>query len=130
MSTDIAESLPKRKFAPAPMVAKGSGKSKSAPPSAKGGKAKGASEEGSEKRIRQAVYDIRYRARREDIDLKAAFAQYMSNSSLSQADRTAVREKIFGKKGGMSEKFINGADDLALDGVASALYKVLSLIHI
>ena len=124
MSTDIAESLPKRKFAPAPMVAKGA-KGKSAPPSAKGGKAKGASEEGSEKRIRQAVYDIRYRARREDIDLNAAFAQYMSNSSLSQADRTAVREKIFGKKGGMSEKFINDADNLALDGVASALYKVL-----
>ena len=125
MSTDIAESLPKRKFAPAPMVAKGAkGKSKSAPPAAKGGKGKGASEEGSEKRIRQAVYDIRYRARREDIDLKAAFAQYMSNSSLSQADRTAVREKIFGKAGSVSEKFINGADELAVDGVANALYKV------
>ena len=125
MSTDIAESLPKRKFAPAPMVAKGAkGKGKPTPPSAKGGKAKGASEEGSEKRIRQAVYDIRYRARREDIDLKAAFSQYMSNSSLSQADRTAVREKIFGKKGGISEKFINDADNLALDGVANALYKV------
>ena len=52
MSTDIAESLPKRKFAPAPMVAKGAkGKGKSTPPSAKGGKAKGASEEGSEKRF-------------------------------------------------------------------------------
>ena len=125
MSTDIAESLPKRKFAPAPMVAKGAkGKGKSASPTAKGGKEKGASEEGSEKRIRQAVYDIRYRARREDIDLKAAFSQYMSNSSLSQADRTAVREKIFGKAGGVSEKFINGADELALDGVADALYKV------
>ena len=125
MSTDIAESLPKRKFAPAPMVAKGAGKgSKSAPPAAKGGSGKGASEEGSEKRIRQAVYDIRYRARREDIDLKAAFSQYMSNSSLSQADRTAVREKIFGKTGGMSEKFINSADELAVDGVANALYKV------
>ena len=125
MSTDIAESLPKRKFAPAPMIAKGSGKGeKSAPPSAKGGSGKGASEEGSEKRIRQAVYDIRYRARREDIDLKAAFSQYMSNSSLSQADRTAVREKIFGKTGGMSEKYINTADELAVDGVANALYKV------
>ena len=125
MSTDIAESLPKRKFAPAPMVAKGAGKgSKSAPPAAKGGSGKGASEEGSEKRIRQAVYDIRYRARREDIDLKAAFSQYMSNSSLSQAERTAVREKLFGKTGGMSEKFINDADTLALEGVASALYKV------
>ena len=58
MSTDIAESLPKRKFAPAPMVAKGAkGKGKSESPAAKGGGGKGASEEGSEKRIRQAVYD-------------------------------------------------------------------------
>lgn len=129
MSTDIAESLPARKFAPAAMAKKGV---KSAPPAAKGGGKpaakgggeKGASEEGSEKKIRQAVYDIRYRARREDIDLKAAFAQYMSNSSLGQAERTAVREKLFGKTGGMTEKYINSADDLAVDGVASALYKV------
>jgi len=132
MSTDIAESLPKRKFAPAAMAKsdkkaaaptpKGGGK-KDSKPEAKGD-AKGASEEGSEKRIRQAVYDIRYRARREDIDLKAAFAQYMSNSSLSQADRTEVRVKIFGKAGGVSEKFIVGADDWASDNVANALYKV------
>ena len=135
MSTDIAESLPKRKFAqaaianaPATTTPKGKSdggkKGGKKPEAAKGGGGKGASEEGSEKRIRQAVYDIRYRARREDIDLKAAFAQYMSNSSLSQAERTAVREKLFGKSGGMSEKYINGADELALDGVASALYKV------
>ena len=132
MSTDIAESLPKRKFAPAPMIAKGAKGKEPAPkgggkkeaPKGKSGGAKGASEEGSEKRIRQAVYDIRYRARREDIDLKAAFAQYMSNSSLSQADRTAVREKIFGKAGGVSEKFIVGADDWASDNVANALYQV------
>ena len=133
MSTDIAESLPKRKFAPAPMIAKGSkGEAKPEAPAGKGGGkpsaskggGKGASEEGSEKRIRQAVYDIRYRARREDIDLKAAFAQYMSNSSLSQADRTAVREKIFGKAGGMTEKYSGGANELAVDGVANALYKV------
>ena len=135
MSTDIAESLPKRKFAQAaianaPATTTPKGKSEGGkkggkkPEAAKGGGGKGASEEGSEKRIRQAVYDIRYRARREDIDLKAAFAQYMSNSSLSQAERTAVREKLFGKSGGMSEKYINGADELALDGVATALYKV------
>ena len=135
MSTDIAESLPKRKFAQAAIanapatttpkgksegVKKGGGK----PAEAKGGSGKGASEEGAEKRIRQAVYDIRYRARREDIDLKAAFSQYMSNSSLSQAERTAVREKLFGKTGGMSEKYINDADELAVDEVANALYKV------
>ena len=136
MSTDIAESLPKRKFAAAPMIEKGakgkapSGKGggkkggKPAPAAKGGGGGKGASEEGSEKRIRQAVYDIRYRARREDIDLKAAFSQYMSNSSLSQQDRTAVREKIFGKAGSVSEKFIVGADDWASDNVANALYQV------
>jgi len=135
MSTDIAESLPKRKFAAAPMIEKGAkgkapspkdgGKKGGKPAAKKGGDGgKGASEEGSEKRIRQAVYDIRYRARREDIDLKAAFSQYMSNSSLSQADRTAVREKIFGKAGGVSEKFIVGADDWASDNVANALYQV------
>ena len=134
MSTDIAESLPKRKFAPAAMAKsdkkaaapapKGGGKKGDKPAAKGGGKEKGASEEGSEKRIRQAVYDIRYRARREDIDLKAAFAQYMSNSSLSQADRTAVREKIFGKAGGVTEKFTVGADDWASDNVANALYQV------
>ena len=43
---------------------------------------------------------------------------------MSQADRTAVIEKIFGKTGGMSEKYINSADELAVDGVANALYKV------
>ena len=135
MSTDIAESLPKRKFAQAaianaPATTTPKGKSEGGkkgggkPAEAKGGSGKGASEEGAEKRIRQAVYDIRYRARREDIDLKAAFSQYMSNSSLSQAERTAVREKLFGKTGSVSEKYINDADELAVDGVANALYKV------
>jgi len=121
MSTSISESLPARKFKQAAMAKP---EAKKEAPKGKSAGGKGASEEGSEKRIRQAVYDIRYRARREDIDLKAAFAQYMSNSSLSQAERTAVREKLFGKKGGVSEKFINGADELAVDGVANALYKV------
>ena len=135
MSTDIAESLPKRKFAQAaianaPASTSPKGKSEGGkkggvkPAQAKGGSGKGASEEGAEKRIRQAVYDIRYRARREDIDLKAAFSQYMSNSSLSQAERTAVREKLFGKAGGVSEMFANDADELAVEGVANALYKV------
>ena len=55
MSTDIAESLPKRKFAPAAMAKP---KAKAEAPAAKGGSGKGASEEGSEKKIRQAVYDL------------------------------------------------------------------------
>ena len=111
MSTDIAESLPARKFAPAAMAKSEAKNQKHLQQKVvenlnRKVVEKGASEEGSEKKIRQAVYDIRYRARREDIDLKAAFAQYMSNSSLGQAERTAVREKLFGKEGGVSEKYI------------------------
>ena len=113
MSKNIVEDLPARKHAPAATPVK----------SNSGGK--GSVEEGSEKKIRQAVYDIRYRARREDIDLKAAFAQYMSNSNLSQAERTAVRAKLFGKEGGgVKEQFTTGADEWATDNVANALYKV------
>jgi len=117
MSKNIVEELPARKHAPvaAPVAAKKGG----------GDVKGGASSESSEKKIRQAVYDIRYRARREDIDLKAAFAQYMSNSNLSQQERTAVRAKLFGKDGGgVKEQFTVGADDWALDGISQALYKV------
>ena len=120
MSKNIVEELPARKHAPAaaPQAKKEGGK----PEAKKGG---GSVEEGSEKKIRQAVYDIRYRARREDIDLKAAYAQYMSNSSLSQAERTAVRAKLFGKEGGgVKEQFTTGTDEWATDNVANALYKV------
>tara|TARA_B100000945_G_scaffold312280_1_gene306629 strand:- start:42 stop:1421 length:1380 start_codon:yes stop_codon:yes gene_type:complete len=120
MSKNISEELPARKHAPAaaPVQAKQGGKGKSE---------SGSVEEASAKRIRQAVYDIRYRARREDIDLKAAYAQYMSNSSLSQAERTAVREKLFGKEGGgVKEQVIAGADDWAIDNLSKALYKVFS----
>jgi len=48
----------------------------------------------SEKRIRQAVYDIRYRARREDIELSQAFNQYMSHTSMNAVEKKAVKEKL------------------------------------
>ena len=119
MKTNISEELPARKHAPV-VPAKGS---KGAPN--KGGKEGGGSvAENSEKRIRQAVYDIRYRARREDIDLKQAYAQYMSNSSLNPAERKAVKDKLFGKKGGVSEQYSVESVDWAVDSVANALYKV------
>ena len=124
MSKNIVEELPARKHAPAAATpAKKEGGKK---PVAKGdSKASGSVEESSEKKIRQAVYDIRYRARREDIDLKAAYSQYMSNSSLSQAERTAVREKLFGKEGGgVKEQAMLNVDEIASDNIANALYKV------
>ena len=113
MSKNIVEELPARKTAPAATPVKASA----------GGK--GSVEEASEKKIRQAVYDIRYRARREDIDLKAAYAQYMANSSLNQKEKSIVREKLFGKDGGgVKEQVMLNVDEIASDNLANALFKV------
>ena len=113
MSKNIVEELPARKTATAATPVKASA----------GGK--GSVEEASEKKIRQAVYDIRYRARREDIDLKAAYAQYMANSSLNQKEKSIVREKLFGKDGGgVKEQVMLNVDEIASDNLANALFKV------
>lgn len=93
MSNKIFEELPARKFAPAAAPQPKEGKEKEA--KSRGGD-KGASEESAEKRVRQAVYDIRYRARREGVDLRAAFSQYMQNTSMSEGERTLVKGKLFG----------------------------------
>ena len=115
MSTNISEGLPaKKKAAPVVSAPKGGDK-----PDAK----KGATAENSGKRIRQAVYDIRYRARREDIDLKQAFSQYMSNTSMDQKDRAEVRSKLFGK-GGVSEQYIGASDDWAVESMSKVLTRV------
>jgi len=119
MSNHIFEELPARKHPQATASA--------APQKQEGGKAKkdvGGTEESSEKRVRQAVYDIRYRARREDIDLKQAFSQYMSNTSMSAQEQTAVKAKLFGKEGSMKEQYSMESIEWATDNVASALYKV------
>ena len=73
MKNHIAEDLPARKFAPA---AAGSA------PVDKGGR-KENSGKTPEERAKQAVYDIRYKARREDIPLRQAFSEYMKSSSMS-----------------------------------------------
>jgi hypothetical protein len=115
MTKNIFEDLPVRKHAAA-----------SAVPAAKEGVKTESGEGGSEKKIRQAVYDIRYRARREGVDLRAAYAQYMQNSNLSAPEQTAVRAKLFGRDGGGDKK--ESYDSLMSDGatgtVASALFKV------
>jgi len=115
MSKSIVEELPARKHAPVvtPVAAKESDNKK-----------KGTTEESSEKKIRQAAYDIRYRSRREDIDLRQAFSQYMSHSSLNPAEKTAVKVKLFGKGPGVAEQYSVGGENLAADSVANALFKV------
>jgi hypothetical protein len=119
MKNHIAEELPARKHAPA---AAGSG---SGATPADGNKKKD-SEKSPEQRAKQAVYDIRYRARREDIPLRQAFSQYMQNSSMGGQEKTIVKAKLFGKEGGgmKAEDFNPIFKDAASDNVAKALFKV------
>ena len=130
MSKNIVEELPARKHAPiAAPVAKKEGVKPSADSKPAGDKKVvqkgGTSEEASAKRIKQAVYDIRYRARKDDIELSVAFQQYMSNSNLSAKEVSAVREKLgLSKSSSVKEQFTKGADEWATDGLANALYKV------
>ena len=124
MTKKIFEELPARKHSPAVAAAKSGGAEKS-----------GGADGGSEKKIRQAVYDIRYRARREGIDLRAAYAQYMQNSNLSSQEQAAVRAKLFpkGENSGGGEKKVEkkedtkesfGVENWATNDVAGALFKV------
>ena len=112
MKKHIAEELPARKFAPAAAGKEASGGDEK---KEKGGKT-------PEERIRQAVYDIRYRARREKLTLSQAFSQYMQNSNMSQVEKTAVRKKLAGKDGTMKEDY--QIEELASNSIASAFHKV------
>jgi hypothetical protein len=113
MNNNIFEELPARKSAPAPAGG------------AKGNEGKGPNDPKAniEKRVRQAVYDIRYRARREGVDIKQAFSQYMQNSSLNPQERTAVKAKVFPKGGGAVREDFQ-IEALATNTIASAFAKV------
>jgi hypothetical protein len=120
MKKHIAEELPSRKHAPAAAPAAGGGAAGGGAAGDKGGK----DEKSPEKRIRQAVYDIRYRARREDVPLRTAFAQYMQNSNLGANERSAVKAKLFGDGPMKTEQFIASAKELASESAANAMFKV------
>lgn len=106
MTTKIFEELPSRDNRPAPAGAERPG-----PTNMK---------EKMEKKVRQAVYDIRYRARREGVDIKQAYSQYMQNSSLNGQERNLVKAKIFGRP--MAEDY--NIEEFASNSVAKALFKV------
>ena len=120
MSKNIVEELPARKHAPiavAPVKTEGQ-PAKVGQSVPKGGD----SEEASAKRIRQAVYDIRYRAKKDKITLQAAYNSYMGNSNLNAKEKKIVKERLFGKEGGgVKEQFTVGADEWALDNISNAL---------
>ena len=63
----------------------------------------GSDDEASAKRVRQAVYDIRYRAKQDDVELEVAFNSYIGNASMTPVEKKAVREKLFGESFDMTE---------------------------
>jgi hypothetical protein len=71
-------------------------------------------QEASAKRIRQAVYDIRYRARREEVPIQQAFNQYSGKSNMTGPEKAAVKEKLgltAGAATSESVEYVEEADD-------------------
>jgi hypothetical protein len=116
MKNNIAEDLPARKFAPA---------AAGAAPADRDNKKENRGKT-PEDRAKQAVYDIRYKARREDIPLRQAYSEYMQNSSMGGQERNIVKQRLFGKEGGgmKAEDFNPIFKNAASDNVAKALFKV------
>ena len=107
MTKNIVEDLPTRKH-PVAAQKPAAGKEKPQDP---------------EKKVKQAVYDIRYRARREEVPLRTAYSQYMSNSGLGGNERTIVKKKLFGD-GPMKENFVADVENNAREAIADTLVKV------
>ncbi|NVM38459.1 MAG: hypothetical protein HWN81_22905 [Candidatus Lokiarchaeota archaeon] len=105
MKKHFAEELPARKHMQATSTA--------ATASNDGEKGKGDDEVGS---VKQAVYDIRYRARREEIPLQQAYSQYIGNSKLQMQDKKEVKQKLFGEDYNVKE--------LATSSTAKAMFEV------
>lgn len=126
MKKHIAEDLPARKHPQAQMSSQS--KSSENKSSAAGGDKEKSSKDGEktpDQKIRQAVYDIRYRARRENIPLRTAYSQYLQNSSMSEMEKSEVRKRLFGKEGGVqAENFTHEMKDFASHSMMNALYKV------
>jgi len=117
MKKHIAEDLPARKHPQASL----------SNPSDSGRDDGGGDNKGDktpEQKVKQAVYDIRYRARRENLPLRQAYSQYMQNSSMGESEKLEVRNKLFGKGGNMNEDYYGNVSELASNSVANALYNV------
>jgi hypothetical protein len=131
MKKHIAEELPATRHTQATQ-SKSGGDSK---PQSGGGAPKpedksGRTVEGDvDKQVRQAIYDIRYRARREGISLEQAYSQYIANSNLSQDAKMRIKEALFpkGGDGGKEEAkecYTSIGMDLATTALSEAMYKV------
>ena len=80
---------------------KGSDEKKEAPkgkPDAKGGDKEKGKDTSDESRVKQAVYDIRYRAKREQIPVAQAMTDYLKHSgSLGPKARAELKKKLLGE---------------------------------
>jgi hypothetical protein len=123
MKKHIAEDLPARSHPQAQLSSQNK-----KPESRDSGDEKrdGGGEKTPEQKVKQAVYDIRYRARRENLPLRSAYSQYMQNSSMGEQEKQEVKRKLFGKEGGamQAENFENYMKESASNAVSKALYKV------
>ena len=127
MKKHIAEDLPARKFPQASLSKSGGDRDREGGDRDREGgdrDREGGESKTPEKRVRQAVYDIKYRARRENIPLRSAYTQYMQNSSMSEQEKALVRERLFGKGGIVKETYLEGVSELASFSVAKAMYNV------
>ena len=134
MKKHIAEELPATKHTQTTQSRpSGDNKPQSGGGAPKPGDSSGRSAEGDvDKQVRQAIYDIRYRARREGISLEQAYSQYISNSNLPQEAKMRIKEALFpkggdggdGKKEEAKESYTSLGIDLATTSLSEAMFKV------
>ena len=132
MKKHIAEELPARQNPQASQSRPGGDKPQQSGGAQKSGdNSVSGTSDSIDKQVRQAIYDIRYRARRENISLEQAYSQYIANSNLPQEAKMRIKEALFpkggeggGKEEATNESYTSRGVDLAEKSLSNAFYKV------
>mgnify|MGYP003111829877 CR=1 FL=1 len=132
MKKHIAEELPARQNPQASQSRPGGDKPQQSGGAQKSGdNSVSGTSDSVDKQVRQAIYDIRYRARRENISLEQAYSQYIANSNLPQEAKMRIKEALFpkggeggGKEEASNESYTSHGVDLAEKSLSNAFYKV------
>ena len=132
MKKHIAEELPARQNPQASQSRPGGDKPQQSGGAQKSGdNSVSGTSDSVDKQVRQAIYDIRYRARRENISLEQAYSQYIANSNLPQEAKMRIKEALFpkggeggGKEEASNESYTSRGVDLAEKSLSNAFYKV------
>ena len=131
MKKHIAEELPARQNPQASQSRPGGDQKPQSGGDQKSGQSESGGADSVDKQVRQAIYDIRYRARRENISLEQAYSQYIANSNLPQEAKMRIKEALFpkggeggGKEEASNESYTSHGVDLAEKSLSNAFYKV------